>query len=145
MAKRKRQASRIPLPVQRMTPRKRSYAVPLWTLGAAVLIGFPLLRDATSDPMLRNIYADRSSCECEYASGCTTNDSGRWVGPWYARNSDQRHADDPGAGGTCSNRSSHGSSYSGYRGDEQPSSRVGVENGHRGGFGGSGRVRGAGS
>ena len=146
MAKRKRQASRLPLPLQHMPPRKRSYEVQLWALGAAALIGFPLLRDATSDPMQRNVYANRSNCECEYATGCAITENGRWVGPWYAINSDQRKADDPGEGGTCGGQSRNGSGgYHSYRGDGQTESRVGVEKGYRGGFGGSARVRGAGS
>lgn len=135
--------------------RKRSYEVPLLWLGAAALIGFPLLRDATSDQMRRNRYADRYSCECDYGSGRCNFDYERrvWLGPWYARDASARKADDPGQG-QC--RATYrysggggygGGNYSGARtaesGDYRPPN--GVDSGYRGGFGGAARVRAAGS
>lgn len=128
--------------------RKRSLEVPLLWIGVAVLAGFPILRDATSDPMQRNQYgSDVRSCECDYGRDRCERHQGNWVGPWYASESADARKDDPG-GGACRSRYS-GSSYAygarpsgadeGYRGPRS------IETGYRGGFGGSGRVRAAGS
>jgi hypothetical protein len=126
-------------------PRRRSLVEPLMWVGAAALIGFPILRDATADTMVRNEYHDAASCECDYSGAqCAWNgNTRRFVGPWYAPIGTKPAADDPG-GGQC--RTRHASGYYGsgggaadYRG---PTS---VEAGYRGGFGGTGRVRAAGS
>lgn len=130
--------------------RKRSLEVPLLWLGVAAFVGYPMLRDATSDKMQRNRYgSDQWSCECDYGAGRCNFDNGNWVGPWYASNAKDRKSDDPGRG-ACRERHEGGSYYHGgfagangadnaYRG---PGS---VEAGYRGGFGGTGRVRAAGS
>ena len=127
-------------------PRKRSLEVPLLWLGAAAFIGFPLLRDATSEPMQRNRYADRQSCECDYGPRCNL-EGNAWLGPWYARNLGDRKADDPGAGECPSHTGGHGGYYGGYaqRSPDGYRPPVAIERGHRGGFGGTGRVRAAGS
>jgi hypothetical protein len=132
-------------PAPRLAPYKpkRSIEGPLWVIGAAVLIGYPLVRDATADKMLRNHYANAASCHCAYSPAQCSADGTRWVGPWYARDAEDRHADDPGAGNSCP-RSSGGSGgyyYGSGRSDDGVGPRTGVETGHRGGFGGSGRVR----
>jgi hypothetical protein len=126
--------------------RKRSYEVPLLWLGAAAFIGFPMLRDATSDPMRRNRYMDRYSCECDYDSSRCNYDGGSWVGPWYADRASDRKPDDPGHG-QC--RSGGGGRYGYYGGGGGGNSEyrppTGVEKGYRGGFGGTAHVRAAGS
>jgi hypothetical protein len=133
-----------PSPAQRLPPYKpkRSIEGPLWVMGAAVLIGYPLLRDATADKMLRNTYSNLASCQCAYSVAQCSVDGSRWLGPWYARDAEDRLADDPGAGKDC--RGSGGASryYGGsYGSDDGVRPRTGTEVGHRGGFGGSGRVR----
>jgi hypothetical protein len=132
-------------PAQRTPPYKpkRSLEGPLWVIGAAALIGYPLLRDATADKMLRNQYSNASSCYCAYSQAQCYPDGNRWVGPWYARDAEDRHADDPGAGNDCPRRSSGSGGYHGSwaRSDDGVGPRTGIESGHRGGFGGSGRVR----
>lgn len=123
--------------------RKRSLEVPLLWLAGAAFIGFPILRDATADDMLRNRYSDSQSCECDYGARCTY-EGGRWYGPWYARDADDRTWDDPGPGGQCRVGSGgHGGSYYAYRGGSYDGyrARTGIERGYRGGFGASGRVR----
>lgn len=121
--------------------------VPWLWLGVAAFVGFPMLRDATSDRMQRNRYVDEASCRCDYGDRCDwdwSQSRAEWVGPWYASSDADRKADDPGAG-VCQTRSGGGyrGGYvyreSGYWG---PAS---VERGYRGGFGGTGRVRAAGS
>jgi hypothetical protein len=136
-------------PSKRTQPgRKRSFQVPLLWIGAAALIGFPILRDATADPMQRAVYWDRESCECDYGAGRCSLQDARWVGPWYARKDADRKADDPGVSGQCvtSGRAGHyfygSAGYTGASGYRGPRA---VENGHRGGFGGTGRVRSAAS
>jgi hypothetical protein len=122
----------------------------VWTVGAILaLIGFPALRDATADPMRRNHYFSEADCRCDYGDRCTL-DRGRWAGPWYARDVANRRFDDPGAG-QCRSQS-HGSSASRYwsssavdRPLESYHGPVAIEAGYRGGFGGTGRVRAAGS
>jgi hypothetical protein len=134
-------------PAQRTPPYKpkRSLEGPLWVIGAAVLIGYPLVRDATADKMLRNTYANSSSCHCAYSVAQCNVDGTRWLGPWYARDAEDRQADDPGPGKDCQRRGYHGGSSAYYggsgRSDDGIGPRTGVETGHRGGFGGSGRVR----
>jgi hypothetical protein len=142
---------------------RRSLNAPLWAIGIA-LVGYPLLRDATADRMQRTTYRNLASCECAYSRDkCSTNSSGQWVGPWFATDADDRKPDDPGSGkycpsgrsggyhggyawggnssgsstGSSSGSSAGASSFSG--GDVGPP--IGAERGHRGGFGGSGRVR----
>lgn len=131
--------------------RRRSLEVPLLWLGVAAFIGYPLLRDATSDKMQRNRYgSDQFSCECDYGAGACEYQGGTWVGPWYAVDAADRKADDPGRG-TCRERgtgsSGRGYAYSGNSSVQQEAYRGpnGVESGYRGGFGGTGRVRAAGS
>jgi hypothetical protein len=130
---------------------RRSLTAPLWAIGIA-LVGYPLVRDATADRMVRNTYRNAESCACAYSPAqCSTNEEGKWVGPWYASNTDDRKPDDPGSGKYCGSGSSSGyhggysglSSYGSGSRDTSPAS--GVEHGYRGGFGGSGRVRAAGS
>jgi hypothetical protein len=143
----RRPSKRHPKPAApKMKPYKprRSIEGPLWVIGAAALIGFPLLRDATADKMLRNTYANSSSCHCAYSVAQCNRDGNRWVGPWYARDAADRQADDPGAGNDCQRSSRSGGSgayYGSGRSDDGIGPRTGVETGHRGGFGGSGRVR----
>jgi hypothetical protein len=121
----------------------------MW-VGAAVLIGFPLLRDATADRMLRNRYANQHSCECDYGPQRCSFDTRGWVGPWYARDPGKRAVDDPGPGGTCPSRGTVGGSGGsfaygrGTAGNDYDPPRS-VERGYRGGFGATGRVRAAGS
>lgn len=140
----------VPLKTLSVPTRKRSWDVPWMWVGAAVLIGFPMLRDATADRMLRNRYANQYSCECDYGPQRCSPVGGQWVGPWYARDLAKRATDDPGLGGTCPSRGATGGYGGTYRygsgpapdGYEPPRS---VEQGYRGGFGGTGRVRAAGS
>lgn len=127
--------------------RKRSFEVPLLWLGAAAFVGYPMLRDATSDSMLRNRYGnDRYSCECDYGEDRCSYTPDGWVGPWYARDGGDRRKDDPGSGACYAGRSGYGGYYAGT-GRVPPDYRApsGVERGYRGGFGGTGRVRAAGS
>ena len=130
--------------------RRRSTEPPLWTHAwpfglAAVLIGFPIVRDATADKMQRKVFANQASCECAYTVvQCTRRSDGRWVGPWYATRAEDRLADDPGEGRRCETGGrvygSGGGYYGGaYNSDVRPA--TGLEAGHRGGFGGTGRVR----
>lgn len=128
-------------------PRKRSIEGPLWLVGAAVLIGYPFVRDFTTDRMQRNTYANAASCECAYGHGQCQFADGRWVGPWYAVDPEDRTAGDPGQGRSCGRSRSGTGSYGhvGSSGRDDVSSRTGVETGNRGGFGGTGRVRAAGS
>lgn len=129
--------------------RKRSYEAPLWALGAALVIGYPLVRDATADRMARNTYANSSSCACAYSVQQCTVSNNRWVGPWYAVSTEDRKADDPGEGRHCATRVSGGSSgayyYGGANDRDGVGPRTGVEKGYRGGFGATGRIRAAGS
>jgi hypothetical protein len=121
-----------------------------WAVGAILaLIGLPALRDATADPMRRNRYFSEADCRCDYGDRCTLEGS-RWTGPWYAREAANRRFDAPGAG-QCRSQS-HGSSYTrrwssggGSRLPEPYHGPVAIEAGYRGGFGGTGRVRAAGS
>lgn len=131
--------------------RRRSFEVPLLWLGVAAFVGFPVLRDATSDKMQRNRYgADRYSCECDYGPERCSYRDGNWVGPWYAVDLADRKSDDPGRGACRERGSGSGSHIYGYSGASSarqdayrgPSA---VEAGYRGGFGGTGRVRAAGS
>lgn len=131
--------------------RRRSLEVPLLWLGVAAFAGFPMLRDATSDPMQRNRYGnDLHSCECDYGQDRCSFQNGGWVGPWYARDAKDRKPDDPGRGACRERQGGHGGSH-GYRGstlvsqDDGYRTPSGVERGYRGGFGGTGRVRAAGS
>lgn len=126
--------------------RKRSYEAPLWALGAAVFIGYPLLRDGTADRMARNTYANEASCSCAYSLAQCSRSDGRWVGPWYAVSSEDREASDPGDGRLCGGSTGGGGYvYSNGRAPGDASPRTGVERGYRGGFGATGRVRAAGS
>lgn len=125
----------------------RSWLREVWLpVGIVACIGFPLLRDATADPMQRNRYADERSCRCDYGDRCRLED-GQWTGPWYARDRGDQWGGDPGAG-AC--RSGGGSRY-GYGGSRTTPAEdayrgpASVERGYRGGFGGSGRVRAASS
>lgn len=131
------------IPKYKAPARKRSLEVPLLWIGAVAFIGFPLLRDATADPMSRNRYTDRASCECDYGGNhCSwDNATSRWVGPWYARRESDRQAGDPGWG-ACRTR---GPAMAGYLGGSRYVPPQSVESGYRGGFGGTGRVRAAGS
>jgi hypothetical protein len=146
---RRKKRNHYPGVVQRApeSRRKRSYEVPLLWLGAAAFIGFPILRDATADPMQRNRYGnDRYSCECDYgADRCSYTDRG-WVGPWYAERAADRGAEDPGTG-RCWQPRPGGSYYAGTGRPVHDAYRPpsGVERGYRGGFGGTGRIRAAGS
>lgn len=130
--------------------RKRSLEVPLLWLGVAAFVGYPMLRDATSDKMQRNRYgSDQWSCECDYGAGRCNFEKGNWVGPWYAREVTDRKSDDPGRG-ACRERHAGGGYYhGGYAGagasDDGYRSPRSVEAGYRGGFGGTRRVRAAGS
>ncbi|RZA18531.1 MAG: hypothetical protein EOP93_10985 [Lysobacteraceae bacterium] len=146
-SKRKRKGRRPDYIVRASTGGKgRWWAdVPWLWLGAAALIGFPMLRDASSDRMLRNRYADEASCRCDYAERCGADmtqpaNSRQWVGPWYAGSAGDRAADDAGAG-ACRSGGGHGG-VGGYayrqEGYREP---VSIERGYRGGFGGSGHVR----
>lgn len=121
--------------------QRRSLEVPLLILGAAVFIGYPLLRDVGSEPMLRKRYTDPRSCQCDYPRGCTY-ENGAWAGPWYARWARDRRPDDPGAG-VCHRREARGRIGAAGSADDyrQPT----IETGHRGGFGGTGAVRSSGS
>jgi hypothetical protein len=139
-----------PAHVRRVEPeRKRSYEAPLWALGAALVIGYPILRDATADRMVRNTYANSSSCVCAYSMDQCARSGDRWVGPWYAASAADRDASDPGEGRRCAaggSGSSGGAYYSGGANDRDGvGPRTGVEKGYRGGFGATGRVRAAGS
>lgn len=128
-------------------PRRRSFEVPLLWLGAAAFIGFPILRDATADSMQRNRYgSDRASCECDYGVDRCTYTDGGWVGPWYADRASDRRGDDPGTGRCWQGRTGGGYYAGGLRpADDAYRAPIGVERGYRGGFGGTGRVRAAGS
>lgn len=57
---------------------RRSLEAPLLWIGVALFAGFPILRDATSEPMLRNRYGnDLRSCECDYGQDrCVRQDGG---------------------------------------------------------------------
>lgn len=128
--------------------RKRSLEVPLLWLGVAAFVGLPMLRDATSDNMLRNKYgSDLASCECDYSRNACSLKDGEWVGPWYARDAEDRKPDDPGSGKCRYHGGSSGHFYRSNlaRTNEQYRSPRAFESGYRGGFGGTGRVRAAGS
>lgn len=131
--------------------RRRSLEVPLLWLGVAAFIGYPVLRDSTSDRMQRNRYgSDQFSCECDYGAGACRYQGGHWFGPWYAVDRADRKPDDPGRG-ACRTRGAgyggHAYAYSNGGSVQQDAYRGpnGVEAGYRGGFGGTGRVRAAGS
>lgn len=125
-------------------PRKRSLTVPLLWLGAAALIGYPVVRDLTADRMLRNRYSDVYSCQCDYGNLCVQQD-GQWYGPWYARDAKDRQPGDPGSGQCRSgtSRGGHGGGYYGRYGYGNALSTyrppAAVETGYRGGFGSTGR------
>ena len=122
--------------------RKRSFDIPWLTIGAGALIGLPLLLEATREPMLRNHYADRASCECDYQQGCGRDSaSGSWAGPWYAQDPGDRRAGDPGAGACPRNSGYHGGYGYVYSPGRYPPTSI--EHGYRGGFGGTGRVHSA--
>lgn len=133
----------MPIPTVDLPERRRSLGVPLFWMGAAAFFAFPVVRDATADPMLRNQYRDLSSCQCDYGNRCSWNrESNGWVGPWYARRASDRQPDDPGWGACYTNRGTAlGYAGGGARYDPPKS----TEAGYRGGFGGTGRVRAAGS
>jgi hypothetical protein len=119
--------------------RKRSWEVPLFVVGVGSVLGFSILRDATADPMLRNRYGyDESSCRCDYGPECRTED-GQWVGPWYAQETKDRQADDPGRGACRSGGTSSTWIRGTGQGQESYRSPGMVESGHRGGFGSTGR------
>lgn len=145
-----RKRGKRPAFIQKATQDKPSFEIPWLALGAAALIGFPLLRDATSDSMRRNHYADRGSCECDYADRCTRDlATGSWDGPWYADDAADRKADDPGEG-ACRRPGGYGNSGGGYysygrAGAGGYRGPVSIEHGYRGGFGGTAHVRAAGS
>lgn len=141
MDKRSKHAS-TPYVTRMGTPRKRSWEVPLFVVGVGSVLGFSILRDVTADPMLRYRYgADENSCRCDYGPQCNRVD-GQWVGPWYARDEEDRQADDPGRG-ACHYGGHGGSGFrvGGYGGGPPDSYRspTGVESGLRGGFGATGR------
>ncbi len=126
--------------------RKRSPEAPLWALGAALMIGYPIVRDATADKMARNTYANAASCACAYSESQCSASGSRWVGPWYAVAPEDRDASDPGAGRHCGTGGSRAVYYAGRADDrDRVTPRTGVEAGYRGGFGATGRVRAAGS
>ncbi|MFE0502431.1 hypothetical protein ACFW0P_16800 [Lysobacter soli] len=128
-----------------MARRKRSLEIPWLTIGAVALIGLPIVYEASRDPMSRNRYYDRSSCECDYGNRCERDyESGSWVGPWYASNAGDRKPDDPGEG-ACRHHYRGGGYYYGGGGSGGYRPPVGVQQGYRGGFGGTGRVHAAGS
>lgn len=125
--------------------RKRSFEIPWLTIGAVALIGVPIAMEAARDPMQRNRYPERSSCQCDYGNRCERDfESGSWVGPWYASNAEDRKADDPGEG-ACRRLYHGGGYYYGGSGTGAGSYRgpTGIEQGYRGGFGGTGRVHSA--
>ena len=136
-----RRAANMQLPEE----RKRSWQAPMWAIGIA-LVGYPLLRDLTADSMQRYTYRNAQSCACAYSTAQCSFEGGEWVGPWFATRASDRKYDDPGQGKDCSTaRSSsfHGGYASGGPQDEITANK-GSQFGRRGGFGGSGRVRGAG-
>lgn len=145
MAKRRRSASPI---IQKVSESRRGREIPWLTIGAVALIGLPILRDVTADPMRRNRYVDRASCECDYGNRCERDyANGGWTGPWYARDVSDRRVDDPGEG-ECRRHYGTRYGYSGYGGygrDTGYRPPTSVESGYRGGFGATGRVRAAGS
>lgn len=123
--------------------RKRSYTVPLLWLGAATLIGYPIVRDITAEPMQRGGYADRYSCECDYHDRCSY-ENGRWYGPWYPETAqDPRDAQ---ANSRCRHSRVYYGSYGGYgatagnRSDAEYRAPT-TERGYRGGFGLTGNTR----
>ena len=128
--------------------RRRSLEVPLLWLGVAAFVGYPMLRDATSDRMQRNRYgSDQFSCECDYGPGNCSLREGSWAGPWYAEDAADRKHGDPGIG-ACRERERgyYRTAYAGVpRPDPAYRSPASVDAGYRGGVGGSGRVRAAGS
>ncbi|GAA5081957.1 hypothetical protein [Lysobacter panacisoli] len=144
MARRDRRRGASPI-VHKAPERKRSFDIPWLTIGAVALISLPVLHEVTREPMLRNHYTDRASCECDYQQGCGRDSaSGSWAGPWYAQDPGDRRADDPGAG-TC-RRSGGSGYYGGYGGYGYGQGRyppTSVEQGYRGGFGSTGRVHSA--
>jgi hypothetical protein len=127
--------------------RKRSWEVPLYIVGVTSVLGFFVVRDLTADPMQRNHYGrDRTSCQCDYPTQCRPEGDG-WAGPWYARDEEDRQPGDAGPG-EC--RTGSGSMRAGGYGlwgsrSDQYRSPARIEAGHRGGFGGSSRVRSASS
>jgi hypothetical protein len=123
--------------------RRRSIEIALLTIGAGVFVGYPLVRDMTSEPVQRNRYVDRRSCECDYPAGCSYVDRA-WVGPWYTRAEDRNRATP--ASGACRANYLAGRYASGREGAGNDSYRAPtIEQGRRGGFGSTGRVRSAGS
>ena len=120
-------------------PAKRSLEGPLWAIGATVLIGYFVIRDATAERVQRNTYGSMEGCACAYSHHQCRYDNGRVVGPWYALDPSDRRPDDPGAGQRCG--SSGGAR--GYIGSYD--AKTGVERGYRGGFGSTGGVRSASS
>jgi hypothetical protein len=116
---------------------------PLMWVGAIALLGIPLVRDLSADRMVRNQYRDLESCDCDYsAARCDWNsEASRYVGPWYAATGTKPDAADPGPG-RCYLPHQRGV-YFGGAGSYRPPATV--EHGFRGGFGGTGRVRAAGS
>lgn len=141
MAK-KRSSSQATPTITRPGPlkRKRSYEVPLLWLGAAALIGYPIVRDLTAEPVQRGGYADRYSCECDYSDRCVY-ENGRWYGPWYPdKAQDPRDAQ---AGNRCRHHRGYYGGYgtaSGYRSDGEYRAPT-MERGYRGGFGSTGTAR----
>ncbi|EIT68686.1 MULTISPECIES: hypothetical protein [Hydrocarboniphaga] len=106
---------------------RSSETVVLMLLGGAVLGSLALAERGQRSrlpperqlPHLRNQYANLDDCNCAYSSAQCSYESqlGRWVGPWYLRDPDERSRApyDAGPGQRCG--STHGSSAAGrYRG-----------------------------
>lgn len=110
---------------------KRSSAITLAVMGAYVAGIAWWYREPQS--LVRNRYASWDDCSCDYSTTqCSFNKDGLAVGPWYLEDADLRMQDsnDPGPGGRCERTARLGGYGSG--GGSRP---LGVEYGHRGGFG----------
>jgi hypothetical protein len=142
---RKPRRTRRPDYITGPAPTKRSLEHPMWWLLGAALIAWPLLRDATATKMSRNRYANLESCSCAYSRQQCEASKDDWVGPWYPKEGETQDPGNPGRGKDCS--SSSRGYYGGFAStqDDRVRGPTGVEHGYRGGFGGTGRVRAAGS
>lgn len=165
MSRRKRQAklqrelAASPLPPSKgaefaadQVRRRRTEKIWLAILG--VVVAAPILYDAQTTPMRRNLYATRAECLADYSDAeCATEpevhvhssriedrSSLRYHGPWYEESSTRRTPSDPGPGrGIESGRVAQAGVESPTRFGSRPA--PGLEPGVRGGFGRTAKAR----
>jgi hypothetical protein len=126
--------------------QKKSSAVTLAIMGAAMTgaVGIPLLFGGTD--VQRNRYASREACIADYSetqcnpdmpmTGATSGLSTFYYGPWYR--SDYRARSTSGDAGP--GRYYGSGAASAFSSSGTSSAPMGIESGTRGGFGRSGRV-----